>query len=179
MTPDRHGQRPHGWQTRLLPFLDEQDLYGRINLESPWNDPVNAPAMREQVKVYLSQPSAEVQDNDGFGLSHYAGNVRILGSDVAWKFKDITDGLSNTLIAGEAAGNFKAWGYPANSRDPALGINQTPDGFGAPWGKGGTGEAIFTFADGSVRVIKEDIDPVTLKALSTPNGGESVNLQDY
>jgi hypothetical protein len=179
MTLNQHGQRLHGWQTHLLPFLEEQRLYSRIDLQSPWNDPVNVPTMREQVTVYLSQPSAGVEDENGFVLSHYAGNVKILGSEVAWKFKDITDGLSNTLLVGEAAGNFKPWGYPANSRDPALGINKTPDGFGAPWQIKGAKGALFMFADGSTRFLKEDIDPATLKALSTPNGGESVKLEDY
>ena len=98
--------------------------------------------------------------------------MRLLGSDVGWKKNDITDGLSNTLLAGEAAGNFKPWGYPANARDPALGINKTPDGFGGPWiSKKG---ANFMFADASIRFFTDDIDPAVLKALSTPNGGESV-----
>ncbi len=75
------------------------------------------------------------------------------------------------------AGNFKPWGYPANWRDPALGINKSPNSFGAPWRS--TKGANFTFADGSVRFIKEDIDPATLKSLSTPNGGESIKDADF
>jgi len=58
-TLNQQGKMLHGWQTYLLPFLEESNLYHRLNLESPWDDPVNAPAMREQVRVYLSQPLAE------------------------------------------------------------------------------------------------------------------------
>ena len=176
-TFDAQGHMLHGWQTQLLPFIEQDETYRRINQKVPWSDPDNAPAFRQRVASYLNPGVEEQQDKDEFFLSHYAGNARVLGGDVARKMKDITDGLSNTLMAGEAAGNFKPWGYPANWRDPALGINQTPDGFGGPW-KSKKG-ANFSFADGSVRFIKEDIDPVTLKALSTPNGGESVELDDY
>src|SRR6516225_11385622 len=62
MTLNQQGKMLHGWQTYLLPFLEESNLYRRLNLESPWDDPVNAPAMREQVRVYLSQLLAEEQD---------------------------------------------------------------------------------------------------------------------
>ena len=35
-------------------------------------------------------------------------------------------------MAGEVAGDFKPWGDPTNWRDPALGINRSPEGFGGP-----------------------------------------------
>ena len=173
---DPEGRMLHGWHTRLLPFIEQDRLYRRINLKIPWNDPDNAGAFAETVREY-ENPGLDWQEKTtDFALSHYAGNARVLGGEKTWKFSDITDGTSNTLLAGEAAGNFKPWGHPANWRDPALGINKTPDGFGGPWKS--TRGANFTFADGSARFIKEDIDPATLKALSTPDGGEAI-LEDY
>jgi prepilin-type processing-associated H-X9-DG protein len=65
------------------------------------------------------------------------------------------------------------WGYPANWRDPALGLNRSPDGFGNGMGKG----ANFSFADGSVRFLANAVSPEVLKALSTPAGGEMVQNQ--
>jgi len=175
-TFDSQGRMMHGWQTRLLPFIEKDALYSRINFKVPWNDPDNAGAFAEIVREY-ENPGLERQDKTiGLALSHYAGNARVLGGEKAWRFSDITDGASNTLLAGEAAGNFKPWGYPANWRDPALGINTAPGGFGGPWKSKG---ANFTFADGSARFIKDDIDPATLKALSTPDGGESLKDADF
>lgn len=45
------------------------------------------------------------------------------------------------------------------------------DGFGGPWPNGGTQ---FAMADGSVRLLRDDIDPKVLRALATPAGGEEV-----
>jgi hypothetical protein len=85
---------------------------------------------------------------------------------------DIADGVANTLMIGEAAGNFKPWGYPANLRDPALGVGQSPDGFGGPSGQGG---AQLVMCDGSVRFISNRIDRKILTALGTPAGGETID----
>ena len=85
------------------------------------------------------------------------------------KLKQIKDGLSNTLLLGTARGHFKPWGSPDGMRDPALGINRSPDGFGDAPGSLG---AQFVMADGSSRFVSSKIDPAVLKALATPNGGE-------
>jgi hypothetical protein len=108
---------------------------------------------------------------DGYALTHYAGSEDLLGSSQAWTFKEISDGLSQTVLFGEAAGNYKPWGHPRNARDLRQGINQSPDGFGGPWrAKGGQ----FTFADGSVHYITPNIDPQVLEALATPNANDQV-----
>lgn len=108
---------------------------------------------------------------DRFGLAHYAANARILSGNRTAKLVEITDGSSNTIMAGEVAANFQPWGHPVIWRDPATGINKSPDRFGGPWNRGG---AMFLFVDGSVHFISGAIDPQVLRALSTPAGGEEV-----
>jgi prepilin-type processing-associated H-X9-DG protein len=87
------------------------------------------------------------------------------------RFSDFHDALANTMLLGEAAGNFRPWGHPANVRDPALGIGRSRNGFGGPPGASG---AQFLMCDGSVRVIGNQIDPRVLRALATPSGDESL-----
>ena len=77
----------------------------------------------------------------------------------------IKDGASNTILLGEVNADFSPWGRPGNIRDPAAGINRGPGTFGGPPNRRG---AYFSMADGSARLIAEDVDPEVLKALSTP-----------
>jgi hypothetical protein len=166
------GRALHSWQTALLPYMDQQPVYDKINLEVPWNDPSHQPAFATRIKDYLL-PKAHLPNGDGNGyaLSHYAANQLVLGGTARRKQDDFPDGASNTLLVGEAAGNFKPWGNPTNWRDPATGINSSPDGFGSPWSTRG---AHFAFADGSTRFISDKTDPKILRALATPSGGESI-----
>jgi prepilin-type processing-associated H-X9-DG protein len=171
-TPE--GAMRHSWETHLLPYLgySTQD----IDLGRAWNDPRNETYFQCVVPQFINPDfrTPDLMDAQGFGLSHYAVNSRVLGGNKAIKLAEITDGPSTTLLVGEVSGHFKPWGHPANWRDPALGINRSPYGFGGPSGSGG---ATFLMADGSVRFVGERISPAVLHALSTPCGGEAVNSE--
>jgi prepilin-type processing-associated H-X9-DG protein len=99
----------------------------------------------------------------------------MLGGDIARAPQDVTDGGAFTMMAGEVVSGFQAWGDPTNWRDPGLGINRSPEGFGSP----SPGAANFLFVDGSVRFIKDSIDLRVLKALATLTGGEAVSTAQY
>jgi prepilin-type processing-associated H-X9-DG protein len=176
-TFDAYGRPLHGWQTMILPAIEQGGLFRQVDLDRPWDDPRNAPPFRTVLTVYLNpgiRPRDET-DGAGYALSHYAGNVYMLGGDIARTQADVKDGTSNTLMAGEVAGRFRPWGDPTNWRDPAKGINRAPDGFGSPFSYG----ANMVFADGSVRFIKNSVDPRILKALGTPAGGEMIRAGQY
>ena len=166
------GRMLHGWEVHLLPYLGYS--LGNIDLKTPWDDPGNAPYFRCIIPTFTNPElsPAPLTDPDGFGLSHYAANSHVMGPNKALKIQDITDGTANTILIGEVNVNFKPWGHPANWRDPATGINRSPNGFGGPRSSGG---AQFVMADGSVRFISERVSPEVLRALSTPNGGEDVD----
>src|SRR6266852_240659 len=40
---DAQGRAMHGWQTLLLPYVEQKDLFQQINLGVPWTHPANAP----------------------------------------------------------------------------------------------------------------------------------------
>jgi hypothetical protein len=106
-------------------------------------------------------------DAEGYGLSHYAANSRVLAGNTALAPKDLTAGLSQTILVGEVNADVRPWGHPVNWRDPVRGINRSPEGFGGPRS---AGRVNFVRADASVRWVSEQVSPEVLQALSTPVG---------
>ena len=171
-----HGTLMHSWQTLILPWVEERKLYERIDLTLPWDDPANAPAMQVKIDGYLMPGVTVATDASGRALSHYEGNARVVGRTKGLRLADVPDGTSNTILAGESAGDYRPWAEPGHWRDPADGINVAPDrGFGSLF----PGGANVLMLDGSVRFLKNRINPAVLKALSTPAGGEMISSDQY
>ena len=159
--------------TLVLPFVEQQDLFEKINRDTAWNAPGNESVFKTRINAFWNPGfAASTQyDQAGFALSHYAGNVHVLGGTRRLSLADFKDGTSNTILAGEIAEEFPPWGKPGNWRDPALGLNRRPDGFGGPF----PGGANLLFADGSVRFIYNGVKPKVIQALATPSGGEVIS----
>jgi type II secretory pathway pseudopilin PulG len=166
------GQAHHGWATRILPLIEQAPLYNQVDFNKPWTAPEMSGTFRTQVPVFLNPGVTERVSPEGYALSHYAANSQVLGKNKFLKVADIKDGLSNTILAGEASGSFKPWGSPENVRDPAKGFGTAPDQFGPVI----PGRVAFLMGDGSVRTISTSIDPNALKALASPEGGEQPPL---
>ncbi|MBI5758285.1 MAG: DUF1559 domain-containing protein [Planctomycetales bacterium] len=174
-------QGMHGWMTLLLPHLGELELYNRIDLQKPFSDEANLPAMGTDLPMFLAAGADRSKVAGKFGVAHFAGVggefVNEDGEQVeAGIFETnseitrdlVTDGLSNTLVAGEVPAPFPAWGDPENWRQVGRGLNQDPDGFGNVEGTG----AMFLMADGSVRFISRRTSRRVLEALSTRSSGD-------
>jgi hypothetical protein len=180
-TFNEHGEMQHSWETILLPFMEYEALYRQVDQKQPWSHRDNVQAFQTVVREF-NNPAVPAQKDStpyGYALSHYAANRRVLGPNTQIGFQDATDGTANTIMAGEVNANFKPWGHPINWRDPADGLNKSPDGFGSPRKSGVTTQMLMM--DGSVRSLPRDTDPAVLKALATPAGGEKLpdNWQDH
>ena len=189
-TLDENGRLMHGWAIYLGNYMTYSNA--GIDFSVPWNEPPNDSHYRCALPEYLSPFSGEIFDEDGYGLSHVAGNVHVLPlaqnrreilksggiPDEGWtngaprRLTDIRDGTGSTLLIGEVAENFKPWGHPANVRDPSLGIGRSAEGFNGPPGADG---AQFLMCDGSVRLVSARTDLKVMRALATPDGGEDVS----
>ena len=158
---------PVAWATALLPDLGERELAALYDPAAPFDAPANAAAVATEVDALLT-PHRDWRDRrgeGGFGLSHYAGNVRVLGPGGVRRRGDVTDGLSETILAGGVGGFPRPWADPANLRDAAAGVGTGPRQFGGPYG----GVQV-VLCDGSVRFVDRAVDPAAFAALGAPAG---------
>jgi hypothetical protein len=158
-----NGEMLHSWETALLPFIP-YDTSG-IDRTRPWTDAVNQPVFKSVVPAFINPGfrTPPLTDADGYGLSHYAANVRVMGANTKLKRDDIRDGMSYTIAFGEVNAGFRPWGHPVNWRDPAA------REFGGPPRAGGTW---FVMADGSAHFVRDSVRPEVLRAMATPAGGD-------
>ncbi len=164
---DAQGRRLHSWQTVILPYLVRGSRTStQIDKDLPWNAPENSAYFRGFVPAYLNPEIEATRDADGYALSHYAGNRRVVGRAKGLRPEELGQGLAGTMLAGEVRDGFKPWGDPTNLRDTRQGINRLPGGFGGPSGQG----ANMLFADGSVRFLDRRTNPEVLEALNPSKG---------
>ena len=152
MSPD--GTLLHGWAIRLGPFTDFS--YADVDFSAPWNSQENAPLFKGAIPGFLHPSISKVFDDQGFALSHVAANSNIFPMTVqtvenmhhATSGRSLR-GLGDTILFGTVSSEFRPWGHPVNVRDPSIGVNQSPIGFGGPSGDG----ANFVMGDGSVLMV--------------------------
>ena len=161
---DRDGKPLLSWRVRLLPYIEQQELYKQFKLDEPWDSPTNK-ALLEKMPATLASPRVTVkkgytvyQGFNGPGAVFEAGqNLKFPAS--------ITDGTSNTIFLVEA-GTAVPWTKPADLPfDPKADL---PD-IGKPY----NGQPLVGLLDGSVRTLNTaKLTPQTLKAAITRAGGE-------
>jgi hypothetical protein len=170
----------HSWMTSLLPYLGHMEIYNAIELSKPWNDEANAPAMRQPIPTFLTSTMQHEPTHRGLAITHFAGVGGLIQTDQgllptgifnknsAIKVEDVTDGMSQTLVAGEIARALPAWGDPENWRTIEGPLNKRLSSFGNSAGTG----AHFLQGDGSVRFFSNKTSPKVLQRLATRNAGD-------
>jgi prepilin-type processing-associated H-X9-DG protein len=191
--PDLKPDKRLSWLASILPFVEEAAAFQTLDLKKPWDDPTNK-ARAQQIATYLNPKLTETADANGNALTHYAGmagvgedapdleknhpRAGIFGHNRKIGIRDITDGTANTIAVMDVSAKLGPWaagGSPtirALTKEPYI---NGPDGIGGNF-KGG---ANFLFADGSVRFISDNVDPVVMRALATMAGGEAINADGF
>ena len=99
----------------------------------------------------------------------------LFGFDRATRPADLKDGAATTMAVAETARDLGPWkaGGPTSVRglDPA---RRPYLGRGGQFGGNHRGGTAVLFADGSVRVLADDLDPKVFEAMATIAGGEPV-----
>lgn len=175
----------HSWQTMLLPYLGDEaaEIHASIDLTVPYSHASNRAAMQRNVPAFFASGANRTSTGNGYAVTHFValgGQREVAGvGSVGLGIFDrnsnlsrqaVEDGLEHTLVAGEIAYDFPAWGEPDVYRDIGEGLNKERHGFGNARRDG----AMFLKADGSVRFFSSKTDVELLRKLSTRNGGESI-----
>ena len=202
-------QQQAGWGFQILPFVEGENAWkaGAIAAIATTNKVFFCPARRGPMTVtFLDEYTPSL--TDGGELTHalcdYAasnaentGVVRqtIDGASPV-RMAEITDGASNTLLAGDKAMNLGGFGdspndnegYTAGWDEDTIGttgqqpVRDSSDEDFKPHQRFGSSHAIginAVFVDGSVHVIPYGIDPVVFGYLGNKSDGEYIDPSNY
>ena len=175
------------WAYSILPFLEQVVLYNELDGKLGWEAEENTFGLQTAVSVYQnpSQPGARPNPSSGdyvgmAGVGEDAATLKaddpkagIFGYDRKVRFRDITDGTTNTIMVTDSSKPNAS--YLAGGKATIRGFSKSPylngpDGIGSPH----NGIVQVLFADGSVRAISVNTDETVLEALATKAGGEEV-----
>ncbi len=157
------------WQTQLLPYLEQDALYRRIDFAQPWNSPENAGLLSLSLSIFYSVEERDRRPENGFAVTHFTANSRLLRPRDGTNLDDLSrrDGTNETILMGEIGSAFPPWARPGNTRDPARGLAGGPDQFGNSRGA----PCAVLFAGGNGRHLSPDVAPRVLELLADPNNG--------
>lgn len=145
-------QRPrgyhHSWMVCILPYIDRPLVANAIDDNLSIYDQANLKARQVLIPVFQcpsdTSPERSLDLNGHVALSNYAGNHHHLASSIDTnnhgvlflnsrvRYKDIFDGSSQTIMAGEALRNAEDFGWASGTRatlrNGGTPINKTPEG---------------------------------------------------
>ena len=163
---DETGRPAHSWRVLILPFIASNPLYDQYDFSKPWDSPENQRIGQTAVHVYSCPSVSSSPTNTSYMVITDPDTV--FPAVEAIGIQKISDGTSNTLLVVEVPGVSINWTDPTDVSKAELlrairnAKTNHPGGFNV------------ALADGSVRFISTSIDPRTLEALLTRDGGEQV-----
>jgi Protein of unknown function (DUF1559) len=162
------------WRVHLLPYVEEQALYSKFNLNEPWDSPTNRPLINQMPRVYGS-PKANALAGPGKtfyrGFSHPGAmfeKPRGPGQVLRLNFAQIPDGSVNTILVVDA-GEAVEWTKP-DDLDWSPGRPRPALGGSSP----GLSFCLVLLADGSVRRMRKDVPDQTLRWLIDRRDGNVI-----
>lgn len=163
---DDEGNPLLSWRVAILPFIDQRELYEQFHLDEPWDSEHNIELSKISLSVF-EDPSLPLPPGQTVFHALIGDNLAIKPEGES-RFRDIIDGLSNTLLLVEAdASEAVPWSAPKNlDLDRADPISQM--------GHIHQGGFHVLMGDGAVIFLTHSIEPGLFEALLTPAGGEVI-----
>ena len=169
-TVDKNGKPMLSWRVQILPFIGRNDLYQKFHLDEPWDSEHNRKLIAQMPEPF-KDPHPLSHNNNKAGNTIYqgvAGEGMMFNGAQEIRFKDITDGSSNTiLIVAVAREHAVPWTKPTDwqvdSNDPTA-LLREPN----------RTEVEFAIADGSTRRISISTESKTWNQLIQKADGSAV-----
>ncbi len=150
-----------------------------------WQDPINDGFVRRRLPALINPALNQQAGDDGYPATHFVGvaglgvdgptlpanhpRAGIFGDDRVTRPEDVQDGLSNTIMVAGVQDQLGSWADGNTSIRPlteAPYVNG-PDGFGT-----GQSDGMFILmADGSVKFVSNEIDPVVMRRMTAMADG--------
>ncbi len=177
--------KQYAWSALILGFLEQTNVYEQIDFNVPFDSPRNAVPAGVKLPFYLC-PSAQEPLPTGRGKTDYGGlyGQRITARtatdngvfiyDIALRFSDVRDGLSNTAcVAEDTRGPDGEWINGRNVFEQSGGINDPASWIGDNEIRSDhVGGAQALIADGHVKLLTNSLDKLVLAALITRADGD-------
>jgi hypothetical protein len=152
------------WRVYILPFVGGAALYNKFHLDEAWDSEHNKTLIEQMPQIYAT----DGVEKPGHTVFHVlTGEKTPLGGEEPISFRDITDGLSNTIMVVQAGPDTaEVWTKPTGLKfdpaNPKKVLGQIGEQF------------LVLLCDGSVRVIRRDIDEETLSRLIQHADGDPI-----
>jgi prepilin-type processing-associated H-X9-DG protein len=191
--PNLPFERRLSWMVEIVPYIEANPLYSRIETEKGWDAEENRFVALMTYRLYQCPGFPDRRPEGTFSASHYIG-IAGVGADAAELPKDdpragffgyerkltTKDISASTLLVAletsQAQGAWTAAGLPTVR---GLEENETPYlGIKGQFGGNHNGGVNALFADASVRNLRVSIDPAVLEAIATIKGSDGVGGMD-
>jgi hypothetical protein len=193
--PNLPPEQRFSWCHEIMPHIEAMKGYPKVDLSLSWDDPRNTPRTHIHLGYFtcLPHPSQPTPlETSYLGVAGVGADAAKLSADDprigAFRYDrtltidKFTDGQSNTMLLLETlSGGPWAQGGPGTVR--GLDPNDRPHhGYGRPFdddhrisrGFKRTKTITLTWCDGSVRAVRDSVNPEVLEALVTVRGKEEV-----
>jgi hypothetical protein len=188
------------WLVALLPYVEQDALYGRFDLDKDWQAAKNDELAKTMVRVFCCPTHPDPGGEGKPFLASYVGMAGV-GEDAPWllpgdpragyfgylrriTFQDVTDGTSNTMLCIETGFKNGPWTAGGHATVRGIDVEDLPYiGEGKQFGIKHRSDKFFRtnplfaligMGDGSCRSLNESINPQTVRALATIAGNEEI-----
>lgn len=172
-TVDDQGRRLHSWRTLILPYMEQAELFAKIDITKPWSHPSNSEARAMCPDAFRCE-TVELP-------AAYTSYKAVIGPDAAFPenggtrcIDDFIDGTSVTLLVIETTPDHAVHWMNPHDDDAIRFLEflhlQSPTAH--------TGGVQSALADGSVHYLSFDLNASIIKALTTHAGGDQISYDD-